>query len=368
MLQRKTEAMKVIYCLSICLSLASLAKAEEQVQCPPVTDQTSFFLNSLRAEQAHPYVWPKYKVSDFPIALLDAAASTDTMRILEPSASEICLKLKQPFIPQEDGEIFITTSTEQPAFLSVVDFLKTKNWSAILGYSFAASPPQVDPKYRDKIPGRDASAFNMLVHEGVHLYYQQDVFRKFGYQTLDKLPQLREEEVAPCYIATPEIKTLHGQEVTALIAAFKNRKNRMELKKWGTSFINLRDKRRSLAPMVIASALTEKSIKMSCRDAEGNKEIGEGIPQYISNETVLNLGISTSAEITNEIQFVTDYFLSSELKDPRGIASFYHIGALELMILFEQDRNGFNAFSEKVKATASPDLIDKYFEEFIKGL
>lgn len=179
------------------------------------------------------------------------------------------------------------------------------------------------PQYIKALVGEHALVFNMIVHEGFHLFYQRrsnvDPSSNLLWPIWLEHPQ-QEKVVENCY-HKPKIINQYYKEANALTRSAKLMyiiKDKIAAIEAAKDFISFRDERyEKIKTNNFRVPLMQGSSSISCRLAEDSLEIDEGVTNFIGTQTTLDLNLITDfqfIEYSNLLDFNPYFYSAAQLQ------------------------------------------------------
>lgn len=343
------------------------AQAEESCGDGQFSPRIQAFLDALKREPGIAPTWFNHRLSEYPIFLVDAKERSNCAGFWLPIADgfqvrgvELFNSFKakyysyEPLIMNPPPGNRINDGTRVPEIQQeLLAALKSSGRGFALIWIFGTQEPDAQNPIFQKLPSQIANSLRIASHESFHFFVQGDYGSQKKAWTQFGMADFRDEDLQRCYVGTPDVKEIHRREMKTLIDAFLASET-SEAVQLLRDFIMLRISRRAIVPAFTYKSLgSGADVTMTCKEGEERKELHEGIPQFVGNALMLDLGLATPHQIAAEIELVTGHYLDQPLAaGERPIHSYYHSGSVEMLLLRRFYQGDFLALTREV---ARPD-------------
>ena len=375
----------LIICLSLLVTSSGSAleksigydriKNNGPVQCS-LSPRTEEFIGELSKSRDFTAPWFNHQISEYPIFILDSLNDKCVAYWgPESGASAITLSAdlqneygtyESIFVPEAYPNVRFGSSIK-PSFLKeeLQEVLRKKSQKFALVWIYGSVITDRSEHPLNLFPSELANSLRLSAHEAFHFFVQANTFNLNKVWTDFGENIISDEYLQQCYLGNKSLEDIHRQEMRSLLDAFLST-NKDEKKNKIEAFINYRKQRYSSLDNIEYKDFEGGAHSISCREAEARQELVEGVPQFVGNQTVLDLSIATRQEISDEVWIITEYYLNSELElGQRPIQSYYHTGAVILALLKDFLGDQFVEFTKEISQPTQETFLFERLSELM---
>jgi hypothetical protein len=373
-------ALKTVLLFTIFTFMPIFANSKNICDQSHLSKRIQYFISAIKKEKkSNLKVWFNHSLNEHPIFIIDALENPQCVGLWIPTGNLHAISVSEkPMALYDDYGVADTTQNTIPESVKKIapEFLQVLKQNQ-LDYAFvfvlgSDTSMKRDLSYRDHV-SYEASSIGVAIHEEFHFLIQhpysprlsKKVWTKFASQS-----HAEDEDLYRCYMGSDILKAIHRQEVLALTKAYLT-KNQTTAVQYAKEFLTLRSKRYSLLPKIKYSADFGQTHTATdtCKNLEAIQELNEGVPKFIENSLINDLGLASRQQIANDILSITNQYLDAPVTEGiRPIQSYYHTAAIELSLIRRFYKRDFINLTEEISQPESKIILTDLLTEIIKEI
>ena len=279
-------------------------------------------LSSLQSELQEPPPWNNYRLSQNPVVFLKLNKSSKCAVLVREGKVVNTFESAKDLKLSNNAYAFLIDGRslggdelgDIPSALANQGIAKAMIWN--VDFAWPSGVPQ-------------GLEFGIMMHEGFHLFAQKGNESSWPQWSTNQgqlaSVTIRQELIQKCYNGSAKISALADQEFQHLINA-----NRAALAgHQDVARLNMQDfvKARALRYQLLKNVKIKlnQHAEISCEDLEASFEFEEGIPEYVSYATVLNLKHLNWQDL--------ETFIKGHYRPSLKSEAYYTLGGLQLLAL-----------------------------------
>jgi hypothetical protein len=338
-----------------------------------------YFISAIQKErQTQHRIWFNHRLNEYPIFIVDSADGSQCAGLWHPDGTLFAIMTAKKAVAEYDAYAAISANSDYsdpqspvaPLLPDLQKVLRAQKLNFAFVWIFGANKDYQNDKHYKEYPSAEADAVGVAIHEEFHSFVQEPVgdIRK-TWTNFASQAHAEDEDLYRCYMGNEAVKAVHRQEVATLVRAYESA-NDGEAIQLAKEFLTLRDKRYELMPTIeYTPDFGQTRTKGNCKELEAIQELHEGIPKFIENSLIVDLGLATHQQVGNMVLRITNEYLDAPVKEGvRPIQSYYHVAAMELSLIRRFYRGDFLALTERISQPSAKVVISDLFSQTIGGL
>ena len=284
------------------LITTAVAQVSRACIIPQGSDRVAAVIAFELCEQAQNTVFPNYRMSDYPFVLVDLEKSPNSITVIQKGKILGSFTVQSPLKIQNrlyeyqiPSDIHFDNNPELNPLLKSIGVAEAMIWNIGMDFPLTGSPwagtaMETWPKIWIHL--------GLMTHEAFHLFGQhlQKISLAWPESYLGISDEAREGMQNICFNRDANTKSLVALERQAILDSFiavKQKNLKFGIKK-AKEFISTRKARYAL----LAGTQIPDPVLLprSCEQVENAASVAEGIPEFIGNGTLLNLGIISAEQ------------------------------------------------------------------------
>ena len=197
--------------------------------------------------------------------------------------------------------------------VELATYVKKRKWPAVYVHWLTSARGGLSDSYEGI-----GQAYGLMNHEAFHFFYQNRFLSNKPWPNKELVASATSDEMKKkCYEKSPQIFSILKAEVELLLkVALHPSRNAIEIRE----FVNKRQTRYQIADK-------------NCQSLEASYEYGEGVPQFLMYAQELLNGSISREKLVARVRRDVEFNFS---QGSAGATLYYHTGALQLLVLFDQ--------------------------------